>query len=370
MFFARTLFRVAAPLREVSWADFILADVLTSLSKALSDLERAACHLLAGPVMRAHAADQARAPPRPRRPFAPGARQVGLAARRGRGWKNPAAPSCWRARQPARPGRAAAGSAPRAGRARPTGRGSDTAGRPRDRRRPQRRPSLCPYHRFLWSGRGAACPRRNAAGSERAAAAAAQMCGSASLILPLGLALPYAWRLAQCLRVYRDTGARPQLFNALKYSTAFPVILFSALKYQARRNSTLTLSYPYAAGLAGHPSTLPSPLRDRRGAEPGLFKKLACRARGPQPELPCLRAVSPSRPLHDGKPVRRASKPAACCSAAGPASRVPHHLSLGSARPALAWPPAASWRSARAPRRLARPCPGRQGPARRARPRR
>ena len=31
-----------------------------------------------------------------------------------------------------------------------------------------------------------------------------------------------------------DTGARPQLFNALKYSTAFPVILFSALKYQAR----------------------------------------------------------------------------------------------------------------------------------------
>ena len=61
-----------------------------------------------------------------------------------------------------------------------------------------------------------------------------QVCGSSSWILPLGLALPYAWRLAQCLRVYRDTGARPQLFNALKYSTAFPVILFSALKYQAR----------------------------------------------------------------------------------------------------------------------------------------
>lgn len=61
-----------------------------------------------------------------------------------------------------------------------------------------------------------------------------QVCGSSSWILPLGLALPYAWRLAQCLRVFRDTGARPQLFNALKYSTAFPVILFSALKYQAR----------------------------------------------------------------------------------------------------------------------------------------
>ena len=61
-----------------------------------------------------------------------------------------------------------------------------------------------------------------------------QVCGSSSWILPLGLALPYAWRLAQCLRVYRDTGARPQLFNALKYSTAFPVIVFSALKYQVR----------------------------------------------------------------------------------------------------------------------------------------
>lgn len=27
----------------------------------------------------------------------------------------------------------------------------------------------------------------------------------------------------QCIRVYLDTGARPQLFNAIKYSTAFPV---------------------------------------------------------------------------------------------------------------------------------------------------
>jgi len=90
MFFARTLFRVAAPLREVSWADFILADVLTSLSKALSDLERAACHLLAGPVMRAHAADQARAP------SGPAARARGrwpcFLIQRGRGLKNPATP--------------------------------------------------------------------------------------------------------------------------------------------------------------------------------------------------------------------------------------------------------------------------------------
>lgn len=50
-----------------------------------------------------------------------------------------------------------------------------------------------------------------------------QMCSDASWIIPLGLAMPYAWRLIQCIRVYLDTGARPQLFNALKYSTAFPV---------------------------------------------------------------------------------------------------------------------------------------------------
>lgn len=57
-FFAQTLYRVATPIREVTWADFLLADVLTSLAKALSDLERALCHLLAGPVMQPHTSDQ------------------------------------------------------------------------------------------------------------------------------------------------------------------------------------------------------------------------------------------------------------------------------------------------------------------------
>ena len=37
---------------------------------------------------------------------------------------------------------------------------------------------------------------------------------AARWIIPLGLALPYAWRLAQCIRVYRDTGARPQVPDA------------------------------------------------------------------------------------------------------------------------------------------------------------
>ncbi|KAK9813520.1 hypothetical protein WJX73_004163 [Symbiochloris irregularis] len=120
LFFSTTMFRVATPFREVSWADFLLADVVTSLAKALSDTERAICLLISGTIMQPHDSDQ--------------------------------------------------------------------------------------------------------------------VCGNASWLIPLGLSLPYAWRLLQCLRVYTDTGARPQLFNALKYSTAFPVILLSSLKYQVTPN--------------------------------------------------------------------------------------------------------------------------------------
>ena len=58
MFFSTTLFRVATPFRHMSWADFLLADVLTSLAKPLSDCERALCHLLSGPVMLPHSTDE------------------------------------------------------------------------------------------------------------------------------------------------------------------------------------------------------------------------------------------------------------------------------------------------------------------------
>lgn len=168
--------------------------------------------------------------------------------------------------------------------------------------------------------------RGSAARGERAGAAAAQMCGSASLILPLGLALPYAWRLAQCLRVYRDTGARPQLFNALKYSTAFPVILFSALKYQARRrpnpNAVLTLccqarripsSYSRAKYQARRPAArvrvgcsaetgLPSAPARQVGGGPGPVQedKGSHMARGQGCHV-CVCRV-PSRPLRVGQP--------------------------------------------------------------------
>ncbi|KAJ1266151.1 hypothetical protein BS78_08G128900 [Paspalum vaginatum] len=57
------------------------------------------------------------------------------------------------------------------------------------------------------------------------------ICGSHSIAIPLVLVLPYLWRFFQCLRQYKDTKEKTCLLNALKYSTAIPVIFLSALKY-------------------------------------------------------------------------------------------------------------------------------------------
>nr|CAD1818865.1 unnamed protein product [Ananas comosus var. bracteatus] len=57
------------------------------------------------------------------------------------------------------------------------------------------------------------------------------ICGSHSIAIPLVLVFPYLCRLFQCLRQYKDTKEKTCLFNALKYSTAVPVIFLSALKY-------------------------------------------------------------------------------------------------------------------------------------------
>ena len=52
LFFGGTLWKVLTPgLRPVSWADFLLADILTSLAKALSDTERAVCNMMTGEVL-------------------------------------------------------------------------------------------------------------------------------------------------------------------------------------------------------------------------------------------------------------------------------------------------------------------------------
>lgn len=116
-YFLRTLWRIMLPLQAISFSDFFLADILTSMSKVLSDLERSVCRMVN--------------------------RQVATIA-----WFE-----------------------------------------------------------------------------------ADSICGSHSVAIPLVLVLPYFCRLFQCLRQYKDTKEKTSLLNALKYSTAVPVILVSALKY-------------------------------------------------------------------------------------------------------------------------------------------
>ncbi|XWS35726.1 hypothetical protein CRYUN_Cryun20dG0021100 [Craigia yunnanensis] len=116
-FLLRSLWRIALPLQPISFPDFFLADILTSMSKVFSDLERSVCRMV-------H-------------------RQVATIA-----WFE-----------------------------------------------------------------------------------ADSVCGSHSVAIPLVLVIPYIWRLMQCLRQYKDTKDKATLFNALKYSTAVPVIFLSALKY-------------------------------------------------------------------------------------------------------------------------------------------
>uniref|UniRef100_A0A383V567 EXS domain-containing protein n=1 Tax=Tetradesmus obliquus TaxID=3088 RepID=A0A383V567_TETOB len=50
MFFARTALKVLVPLQPVGWADFLLADILTSLAKSSSDVTRSVCLMLHGPL--------------------------------------------------------------------------------------------------------------------------------------------------------------------------------------------------------------------------------------------------------------------------------------------------------------------------------
>ncbi|KAK4342014.1 hypothetical protein RND71_037830 [Anisodus tanguticus] len=70
------------------------------------------------------------------------------------------------------------------------------------------------------------------------------VCGSHSVAIPIVLVLPYLCRLFQCLRQYKDTRDRTTLFNALKYSTAVPVIFLSALKYHVFPDNWVNLYRP------------------------------------------------------------------------------------------------------------------------------
>jgi hypothetical protein len=70
LLFARTTGRVLAPLQDVSWSDFLLADMLTSLAKSCMDLERSLCHMATGEETAG----------RPRATARPAARRCGAAA--------------------------------------------------------------------------------------------------------------------------------------------------------------------------------------------------------------------------------------------------------------------------------------------------
>ncbi|RWR75666.1 SPX and EXS domain-containing protein 1 [Cinnamomum micranthum f. kanehirae] len=70
------------------------------------------------------------------------------------------------------------------------------------------------------------------------------VCGSHSIAIPLVLVFPYLCRFFQCLRQYKDTREKASLWNALKYSTAVPVIFLSALKYHVIPDSWTNMYRP------------------------------------------------------------------------------------------------------------------------------
>ncbi|CAM0910313.1 unnamed protein product [Alopecurus aequalis] len=70
------------------------------------------------------------------------------------------------------------------------------------------------------------------------------VCGSHSISIPIVLVLPYLWRFFQCLRQYKDTKEKSCLLNALKYSTAVPVIFLSALKYHVLQDQWFSFYRP------------------------------------------------------------------------------------------------------------------------------
>lgn len=60
----------------------------------------------------------------------------------------------------------------------------------------------------------------------------AQTCSPVAVPVLVALMLPYIIRFIQCITVYRATGKRSQLFNALKYATAFPAIVLTAYEHE------------------------------------------------------------------------------------------------------------------------------------------
>jgi len=60
---------------------------------------------------------------------------------------------------------------------------------------------------------------------------AAGKCGDRSIMIPVVLIIPSAIRLLQCLRQFADTREPKCLYNAFKYTSAFPVIIISGFRH-------------------------------------------------------------------------------------------------------------------------------------------
>lgn len=56
-------------------------------------------------------------------------------------------------------------------------------------------------------------------------------CSNHSFLIPFLLALPYILRFIQCIIVHRALNDTSQFFNAIKYTTALPVVFLSFVKY-------------------------------------------------------------------------------------------------------------------------------------------
>jgi hypothetical protein len=59
-----------------------------------------------------------------------------------------------------------------------------------------------------------------------------QTCNPIALPAIAALCTPYLIRFVQCLHVHRATGATPQLFNALKYLSAFPALALTVAEHE------------------------------------------------------------------------------------------------------------------------------------------
>lgn len=59
----------------------------------------------------------------------------------------------------------------------------------------------------------------------------ADVCGKSAAFVPYVLALPYIWRFFQCLIVAHANNDNGQVLNAIKYTTALPVVFLNFVKY-------------------------------------------------------------------------------------------------------------------------------------------